>query len=419
MRFIVPILSRYGAIAVQFLIVAMITNSLSMRDTGIYFSIFGLILTTNFASGLGLPDGLVRACPPVAESNNRELVVTLLSSGLTIGFASIAGLSLAFGLFSAGMFGHYSLILPVSVWWASYGVTFLMSQTLVAAGYTRLGTFVFYSAINCGLLLVLLPYLALSSTPPLGHVLYVTMAGAAIAAFVSCTFVIVNVARPNRPQYSTELRAAWTTGLLIALGRIVQAAIIWSPVWVAGVIVDAPGAALIGLATRLVSAVAAVIAAIRFSIRPDLARDAAAGRWTKIEEIASRIAFWASLLALAAIGGTLLLGKPIITIVFGQTYQEAYVLVALFLLGTLGESIGGPVDEILKMSGRAKTVLTFQIFIVAIGLILQSFAATWFGLPGVAIGYAACLAALYAMQIIYLKKSVGIFVFPRIPRRQM
>ncbi|PHR94186.1 MAG: hypothetical protein COA69_00895 [Robiginitomaculum sp.] len=410
MQFLFPILSRYGAIAVQFVVVALVTRSLSLEEAGIYFSLFGLILTSNFLAGFGLPDGLVRLCPALAVDGKFFEISELIRRGVMIGFLSIFFLMIVLGLSLVATRQSMEIVLLTSMWWCCYGVIFLSAQILVAGGKAQLGTFMFYSAINAGLLVTVVPFLIFSVDVALATVLKVTVMGAGLAAIFGLILLVREVRhlKPRQARLQVPLKAAWESGVFIATGRVVQTAIIWSPVWITGVLIGVAEAALIGLSGRLVSAVAAVIATIRFSIRPELSRSAAAGQWSAIERLARHIGLWTTLLAVVAICGDLLIGKAVISTIFGDQYGKVAGLVAILLVGTIGESFGGPVDEILKMDGKGHVVLLFQILAGVIGVGLQFLGAHMFGLKGVAVGYAFSFCSLYIGLILYLKQTRGI-----------
>src|SRR6185437_8426820 len=84
---------------------------------------------------------------------------------------------------------------------------------------------------------------------------------------------------------------------------------------------------------------------------------AARGDWHEIERKGRAIASVASFAAFAALVGALAVGAPLIALLFGEVYRPAAAILCVLLLGTLGECFGGPVDEVLRMTGRSHIVL--------------------------------------------------------------
>ncbi|WP_083656729.1 heparinase II/III domain-containing protein [Mongoliimonas terrestris] len=415
MKFLVPIFSRYGAIAVQFFLVFLVTQSLSQHDAGIYLSLFGFVLTTYFAAGLGLPDGAIKEYAELNAHGKPREARRLLSNSLQHSILSVLGISTLILLALWGFAYENSVF--IAIWWLSYGTTFVTAQTLVASGRQQLGTFIFYSAINVSLLAVVVPFLALSNQITLEELLGLTALASFLAAGAALAIVLTSIERFPLSSIDAHMVRAWRVGASIALGRTIQAAIIWSPVWIAVQLLGPHAGALMGLATRLVSAVAAAIAATRFSIRPELAAFAARNDWVKIRDYGSRIALAATSLSLAAMIGNAVVGEQVIGYLYGPSYVEVYLLIAILLFGTLGESIGGPVDEVLKMSGSAQKVLQFQFAIAFVGVALQFALGNYLGLGGVALGYSISFSLLYLMQIIHLKRARGIVILPQAPKK--
>lgn len=416
MKYFLPILSRYSAVLVQFLVAALVTNNLPISEAGVYFLVTGMILSSYFVVGFGLPDGAVRIVPPLLEEGRTQEANTILGATLTLGLISSVLGAFVFGAAWGWVRGTPEFGLISGLWWFGYGLMFVGSQILIALGNIRLGTFAFYSAINFCLLIVVGPLAFFSEN--LSLELITTGASAASVFAAGCiTFSVVS--KGVRPNFDFLIaQTSCKTGGTMAAVRVAQAVMIWSPVWLAGLLSGPQAAAHIGLASRLTSTIAAVLAVVRFSIRPELARHAAAGRWCQIKATASTIAFWTTMLAFVALVLDFLIGRIIIEWIFGESYGPVYALVAVFLIGTLGESMGGPVDEVLKMDGQALPVFQIQLFCLAIGGFVQLVGGWSFGVFGISGGYAMTFLGFYGALIIYLWYKRGIWVYPRPPLRK-
>ncbi|MFI2838565.1 lipopolysaccharide biosynthesis protein [Mycolicibacterium sp. PDY-3] len=397
--------------ALQFAVVAVVTRALDAPNAGDYFVVMGVVLATYFAAGLGLPDGVVRAAPAITAQGMNSRAQSLLNQSMKYSLAAVpigagfAGTAIAFYV------GDTYVGLATGAWWASYGSIFVCAQTLVASGRGELGTAVFYSAANVGQILVTVPLILVAELHSLVAVLMATAAGTALAA-VACLVVTARLCI-RHGAVSTPLAATWKQGCTIAFGRIVQAGLIWSPVFVASFVLTPSDTAHIGLAVRLVSAVAAVIAAIRFSIRPSLARDAALGRWADIARKSSKIAFATTSLALVAIAAAATVGPYAVSIIFGNSFREAATVTAIMLIGTLGESIGGPVDEVLRMAGQTTEVLVVQLLAFTVGIGAQFILGSQLGMFALVSCYSTTFVGLYVWFVIRLRLLHGIWIVPR------
>lgn len=415
----IPILSRYGSVAIQLVVISVVARDLDSKGTAQYFSVMGWVLATYFWVGAGLPDGAVKEVPALKVLERTSDSTLLLKRAFRRSL-----LSLPVGFFASVVAGYavcanVQAALATGLWWAAYAATFASSQTVVAAGKPRAGTAMFYSAANLGQVCFTVPALIIASPSEASEVLLLAGIGTGISACV-CILVTttlidriggqapVPVSAPSDRLIRQAARAGWP----IAAGRFVQAAIIWSPVWVASVALSSERAADMGLASRLVSAVAGVIAAVRFSIRPQLSEWAALGDWHAIESKGRSIATAATGLAVAALCGTLTLGWTVVPALFGHQREAAVLLTAMLLFGTIGESIGGPVDEVLKMSGAAIFVLAAQAVLVMVSALGQYAAATMVGSTALAMVYSMGFIALYIVLIIRLNMVRGILLIP-------
>jgi O-antigen/teichoic acid export membrane protein len=340
----------------QFGTFIFVARRLSSQDLGIYYEAFGLLNTTYFLAGLGLPDGLVRYVARAAAVGDRSQV-----RGLVVRSGAItAGLTLLTGSVAALCLWHQlsgRLLLLVTVWWLCYGILFFGSQALVAVGITSWGAFFFYPASSVALFATTVPYLLWTLRPTIKGTLMATAIGAAICA-VAAISATVWYLRPFPASSSRHpIRPLLRLGSVIAITRVLQTSLYWIPVWAMGAAHGAAAAGTIGTASRLNAGIAAVMGAVRFTIRPLIVRHAATGNWQGIARESRKVATVASICIVAAFIGTLGAGAWAIGLVFGRKFQAAAPILAVFLVGTLGECIGGPVDEILRMTGKADWVL--------------------------------------------------------------
>jgi O-antigen/teichoic acid export membrane protein len=411
-KYAIPILTRYASVFIQFCLVVVVTRSLGRDDAGQYFVIMGLVLATYFMAGAGLPDGMVRFAPALAATNRCLEADRMLDKGFKLSLATIPlcaaiGGSIVAAYTDSGVTG-----LLAGLWWASYGTIFVCAQLTVARRRSELGTAMFYSAASIGQLLISAPWILLLGLHRLDAVLLANVVGTSTSALVCMIIASRMSVKASIPGES--LRDAWKQGLTIAIGRVIQSCLLWSPVWVVGFTLGPSDAALVGLASRLVSAIAAVLAAVRFAIRPKLAHDAAQQNWRAIERHASQIAFYTTALAICACIVAASTGNWLIALAFGGGFGGAGFVTALMLIGTVGESIGGPVDEVLKMAGHATDVLIAQVAVLVVGVGAQFFAARLGGVDAMALIYSLMFVLLYLGLIARLWFLHGIVIVPKL-----
>jgi O-antigen/teichoic acid export membrane protein len=364
--------------------------------------------TTYFLAGFGLPDGLVKwvAQAPLLGDHHRVRATIRRAAKYTAAAILVTG-AVAL-MFATHRFSPAIVLLAIG-WWCCYGVLFFAAQVLVAIRQTNWGAFFFYPATSIGLFVFSVPYLLLSSKPDIQGTLTFTLYGAVVcmAASVICVLKFWAVFPDGKNPVSVT--PIFQLGFMIGVSRVLQTAIYWIPVWAIGVKGDAAAIGSMGTASRLAAAVAAVMAAIRFTIRPEVVRHATQGNWNALAVRSRQLASIATLATLVALGGTLLVGRWAIGLVFGSTYSAAAPIVAVFLIGTLGECIGGPVDEIMKMTGNARRVMTA----VMIGVGAEA-ALVWAmisrGSTSIAAMQSLVFVCVYAYMLWFVRKEQGVYV---------
>ncbi|MCV7266493.1 lipopolysaccharide biosynthesis protein [Mycolicibacterium poriferae] len=416
-KFGVPIVSRYGSILVQLLLVAIVTRTLDQADAGRYFVIVGAVSATMYFAGFGLPDGLVKYCPVLGAKGAHEAAAALLRNGFVVSVATVPLCTGVFFVATAVYVDSWSIGATAALCWTAYGVIFIAAQAVVATGRGSLGTSIYYSAANTGQLIITIPAIVILKLDELQSVILALALGTLTSAS-ACALVAWRVAGKRTISATAkfgDVRAAWNQGLSLAANRVVMNCIAWVPVWIAGFTLGAADAAVVGLASRLAGVVGALNAAVRFSLRPTLARDAALGDWKKIEKRASKIGGLAFTFALFGLCGVLVVGPSVIPWIFGPEYTTVSVVTALMLVATIGSSV--PIDEVLKMSGHARVVLLAQIVAVVGGMGAQTVAADLGGVNALAFAYGGGTALMYVGLILYLWRVRGVLILPGFPRK--
>lgn len=413
MKYLLPIIFRYASLVLQFLVVVLVTRRLEQDEAGIYFMLFGIINATYFMFGAGLPDGLVRFVAYANAKERKDEIRSMVVRASLIS-AGLAALMVVAGAAAGILAGGGGLVTPgvvaaTAAWWLCYGITFFAAQLLVATQRASLGAFYFYPAMNISLFVTSVPYLLFAAAPSLQGTLVAAAGGGVLCAGAASLSAFRSVRVYPRSTVEAPMAPVFRLGLSIGSSRVLQSCLYWIPVWGVGLWHGAAEAALFATASRLNVAIAAVMAAIRFTIRPTVVHLAAQADWTGIGREGQRTATLATLTSLVALAGTVTLGPTMIALVFGEAYRGAAWILAVLLVGTLGESVGGAVDEILKMTDRAGLVLRLLIATVAVEALLVW--ATGSAAPIVAaVVQAGVFVAMYAIMLVAVWRQNGAWV---------
>lgn len=378
MQFVLAIVSRYSSTLVQFLISIIVANHLPASDAGVYFMIFGVVTACSMAAGFGAPDGAVQLIPSLRLAGKLEdasrMLHAILRFGAITGLAGGFLLALSYWLLTSDL----AAALLSGLRLAGYSLNFTASQCLVAYGRSQFGRFAYYGIINWVTIIVIGVYLALPFKVSLIGMLAAAGIGSSLGALITVSALPLSVFRgiPGRNFPGAALQ----TGIPIAATRVAQTLLIWSPVWIAGIVFSASDAAVVGVASRLVMAAGSAIAAVRFSVRAQVVEFAVANRWSELELLGKKIAKPATALCIVAAVATLAVGPYVFPLIFGKGYHELWWVTAILLFGVLVESMAGPADEALKLLGGSRFMLVLQIVVLIGGSFAQYVAALVVGL---------------------------------------
>ena len=405
------LLSRYGALAAQFLIVVLVARGLPKADAGAYLLIFGAVTTTSVFAGFGTPDGLVKAIPELlSQGASAAARAAVVRSAWFTAWTSL-GL-VALGMAAALLQGVApAIVISAGLWWLAYAAVFFCGQTLVALRHEAKGAFVFYALNNLLLLVTTAPFLLLARHADVVGALHASVAAGAIAALTGVVFVRRALRALGTEGTGDTRIATQRLGLLIAVARVLQSMLYWVPAWAVAAASGPADAAIMGAAGRLLIAATAVIAVFRFTIRGRIVAAGARGDTAAITRMARASATIATLVALAALALVLAVGEPAIGLLFGSGFREAAPVLAILLIGAIGESVGGPVDEVLKYQGQARAVLYGLIVAVAAEVLLAWLLAPY-GAQAAAAAQAIAFCGMYAFQIVYCRRKLGILILP-------
>lgn len=413
--FIVAIATRYAALIIQFLVVVLISRTLPQGDAGAYFILFGIVSTGYCLAGFGLPDGLVRGCGVELANGRLDLVRALVvrAAGWT-GLTSICGLLATvavcewFGLAR----GHLGAL---CIWLGCYAAIFFSGQALVAIGKSAAGSFFFYTSANLLLLFTTVPYVLLAKHPTLAGALVASISAAVVAGMAGLGYLAFSLRKFPTTRERTALAPLFKLGGKVAAGRLLQGSLYWIPTWAVGSVRGADDAAIIGAGGRLLIAATAVIAAFRFAVRSQIVVAATKGDWSSIETSGRTIATISAGVSILALVVVTLAGSWGLGLVFGPNYAAAAPILAVLLVGAIGESMGGPVDEVLKLTGRPNFVLLSLVLAVSLEALLAVRLAQH-SIVAAAAAQSLAFTAMYTAQIIYLQRKTGILMLPYFKR---
>lgn len=405
------VIFRYVGIALQFCILLVIARATSPDDYGKYIIVLSAAMPIYFVIGFGASESFVRESS--AHVNQTGSAVRRLSGAVLLSSAMTAFIIIIIALIitmsESGPQIHYDSMLLFLALFIGNGLVFNSAQLLLGLGKSRLAGFLFYPAANISMFIALIGYVSLTHDPNFHGIALWTSAGAAATAAISLAFAIY-YGRPIWPKQS-DIKFLLSSGFRLAILRALYSMGLWLPTFMAGLLLSHADAAYLGTASRLAMAIAAVTAAVRFAIRPAIVRAFAAGEPKRIQQICGNAATVTFSMALIAVVGSLFLGPTLLEASFGPDFVAAAPLMSILLIGVAIEAFGGPIDEVMKMTGNDKTLLwlfSLLIPLLILGLWLTSFV----NVASMAFAQVVYVSSLFGGMLYAIKKSLGIFLHP-------
>lgn len=408
------IVFRYLGTALQFVLLSVIAHSASHDDYGLYVLCLGLTFSYYYLIGLGSSESaMARLARDHGQSleDRGKIIGSVLVTSLGC-VAVLATLSALLFVLSDPSDHSVAAAIFVMLFVSFNGVMFNVSQLLLGAGKSRLGSFFFYPATNLALMFSTVPMALVLRNVTFEQLAIASLTGSALAAFAA-----VLACYRSAGGLSWSLNEVWTlirTGFGLTFVRILHVVGFWIPTMVAGFMLSPASAGLIGTAGRLAIAVSAVIAAIRFVIRPAIARALSRNETKNLKRMASSVAFLTTIMGAVAIVLNELFGAKLIGLFFGANFVQIMPILRILLLSVCAEGMFGPVDEILKLAGHQKIVGV----IYGLGLVFflaGTIVATYFDLIWIAWLQVFYVFFIFLAMNIAVRRRLHFFILPSWP----
>lgn len=409
---LVTVALRYSGIALQFVILMILARHLSLDDYGRYMLVLSSVLPTYPLLGLGVSETFVRDAPKHEQRGRPYEVAALVSAALIVALGMAACVALVGGILVWLLPLNPAVITLVAfiiAFFIANGVTFNAAQLLLGGGFQASGSFFFYPAVNLSLLISSVPYVLFAKTPTFQGIAVATSSGALLTAAAAILLVVIRI-RLARTSVST-MRHLVRIGIRLSAARALGHAGNWLPTFAAGVVLAPVQAGNLGTASRLAVAVGALNAAVRFAVRPSIVRAFERQDHDGIKETCGRLAAATFAAACLAFVVSAFAGHSLIAIFFGADLASAAPLLTILLVGVACEAFGGPVDEVLKMTGHEKRVLAVLAAGVA-SAALAVFVVAPLGVTAMAWVPVSYSVAVFGTMILMVHRELGIWLHP-------
>jgi O-antigen/teichoic acid export membrane protein len=171
---------------------------------------------------------------------------------------------------------------------------------------------------------------------------------------------------------------------------------------------DARTVALFGAAYAVSRLPLLIYNAFSFRFAPAIARLWAQGDYVSLAATLKNVTRWVAIFALPFYALAIAAPAPLLE-VYGPEYRQAATALAIMTTATLLNSLAGPVERALIMSGRVRLEMTANLVTVPIMVILALFLTPALGLTGAALSALAYTVILNLLKVYLVWRTMQMF----------
>ncbi len=423
------VLSRTLGVGVTMLVNVVLARWLSPADFGSFLLLSSVLALASLLAMFGLNTAVVRY---VAESLGNQDVDRARRSLRLVLATSVVSISSVAGLASLGLtfanerllgFPLFAGLVPL----AATTLVLLAGLQLLAEACRSLHDIRLASLLSGGqtggLLSNLLFLLMLASAVVLGKPSFATAVTLnAIAMLFTLPVAVIGFTCAKRHKLDRVAPADTSGGpaLQSLLGfsttmlaiQLLTFTTTQADLWIAGIWCPHDDLALYGAARRLVLLVALPLQMMNLTVMASVAELFGSGRLNDLEALLRRSALLAAAPTVPIILVLLVWGRPVLVVLFGTFFSEAAMPLSILAIGQLFLVGVGSCGGTLEMSGNHRASLMVNVVSAAALLAIGPWAATHFGIVGLAVTSASAIAAQSLTLWMLARRIVGVWTHP-------
>jgi O-antigen/teichoic acid export membrane protein len=397
---------------------ALLARLLSPQDFGAYFLALSMVYLGATVGALGLNELVVRSVAESTGLGQFGRVRRVVSLTFRLGVLGALGVGIAYlsvgHVVGEDLFGAPSLASVtglVAGWIVVMVVQMLLAEVFRGFNDLRLAS-IFggsSSSILLAFCLILLWLLAEQATLPV--VVLLALGSSAASTLLAGWLLRRKVATlpwggaEDKTGHGQILRAAWP----FLVTSLSFSALTQADIWILGAFRPQEDVAIYGAAARMVILLPMPAMIVHLVVMPLVAEMYAQGRRTELERILRSMATLGSIPASLVLATFVLLGGPILGLVYGDYYRTGTTVLALLSLGQLVNVWTGCCTTTLMMTGHQLAMMTItmvcgSLTIVAILLVVGPYGST-----GVAVATAAGLGLQSILMWLGARAATGMW----------
>jgi O-antigen/teichoic acid export membrane protein len=421
---------KIGAATIGIVTNGVLARLLTKQEFGVYFLAFSIISLGAVIGSLGLPKTVLRF---VAENMTlgqpgraRRAIYTALGLGVLGALCiSLAYLCIVGDLVSRYLFHSSALVAIIGLtagWMAISAMQEIMAETFRGFHDIRMATL--FGGLATGgksaglimriMLLACLALLGLMSgwDTDLRTVMLASIGSGAASSLLAALFLHKRISSlgtqgmENPIRAGDELRDAFPILIISLTSFILLSA---ADLWILGIFRSDADVAVYGAAARLVALIAMPLLLTNLVLPPIIAEMYAQGRTAELEGTLRSFSTLSGVPSLLVLIVFMLLGGPILGVVYGSGYQSAAMVLVLLSAGKLAAVWAGSCGAVLQFTGHQGSMLrvnllTSPLFIIGALLVVRDY-----GPIGIASMTAAITVLQNAALVLVAKRKTGIW----------
>ena len=420
---------KIGAATIGIVTNGVLARLLTKQEFGVYFLAFSIISLGAVIGSLGLPKTVLRF---VAENMTlgqpgraRRAIYTALGLGVLGALCiSLAYLFIVGDLVSRYLFHSSALVAIIGLtagWMAISAMQEIMAETFRGFHDIRMATL--FGGLATGgksaglimrvmLLACLVLLLATVGHTDLRTVMLASVGAGAASSLLAALFLHKRISSlgtqgmENPISAGDELRDAFPILIISLTSFILLSA---ADLWILAYFRSDAEVAVYGAAARLVALIAMPLLLTNLVLPPIIAEMYAQGRTAELEGTLRSFSTLSGVPSLLVLIVFMLLGGPILGVVYGSGYQSAAMVLVLLSAGKLAAVWAGSCGAVLQFTGHQGSMLrvnllTSPLFIIGALLVVRDY-----GPIGIASMTAAITVLQNAALVLVAKRKTGMW----------
>jgi O-antigen/teichoic acid export membrane protein len=417
---------------VGILTASLLTFVISPKEVGAYNLVLTIVSFGALVGALGLPKTVVRLVAENMGLNHSGRARRVIYTVLGLGFVGTLFTSLAYylviGDLIEGRLFHSPLLLGLSgliaVWMAIAIVQEITAETFRGFHDIRWATLLGGLATggkSGGLImkLMLLGILTLLVVTGAGvdlrTVTLVSIGAGLVSVLLSCWLLYGKVsslgskATEEEPVSTREVLDDAIPFLAIAMTAFVLQA---ADIWILGALDTDTSVAVYANASKLVTFVVMPLLVVNLVMPPIVAEMYAQGRIARLERTMRAFSTLSGVPSLVVLVGFMVLGKPILALVYNQDIYSSYTAWLVLLILSAAKLVAvwsGSCGLVLQFTGHQASMLRVSLLTSPLFFVLAIFAAMRYGPVGVAAAAALTTSLQNVIMVLLAKRKTGMW----------